>query len=158
VTFAGIVGSLLVPRLLALTTPVRLYLLIGVVGALFTGVLILAPHGPGTFALAMMGENAFQAAAFSAAFAITFRSVGSDNPLAATQVSLLTGAGNGPVTYMQILDGHAFGAAGVAGALGFDSAVSLAACAVMALWLWRRAEPELPAEVRASPPARGDFR
>lgn len=143
VTLAGIVGSLLVPRLLALTTPVRLYLLIGVVGALFTAVLILAPQGPRTFALAMLGENAFQAAAFSAAFAITFRSVGEDNPLAATQVSLLTGAGNGPVTYMQVLDGRAYGVAGIRGALAFDSAVSLAACAVMALWLWRRAQPEL---------------
>jgi MFS transporter, PAT family, beta-lactamase induction signal transducer AmpG len=142
VTLAGIVGSLVVPRLMALTTPIRLYLLIGVAGALFTAALALAPHAPGTFALAMLGENAFQAAAFSAAFAITFRSVGSGNPLAATQVSLLTGAGNGPVTYMQILDGRAYGAGGVAGALAFDSAVSLLACAAMALWLWRRRDPE----------------
>ena len=143
VTLAGIVGSLLVPRLLALTTPVRLYLLIGIVGALFTASLVLAPHGPATFALAMLGENAFQAAAFTAAFALTFRSVGSDNPLAATQVSLLTGAGNGPVTYMQVLDGRAYGMAGVTGALAFDSAISLLACAAMAFWLWRRPEPEL---------------
>ncbi|HEY1928406.1 MAG TPA: hypothetical protein VGG92_13145 [Caulobacteraceae bacterium] len=144
VTLAGIVGALLVPRLLRLTTPVRLYLLIGFVGALFTGSLILASQGPATFALAMLGENAFQAAAFTASFAITFRSVGSDNPLAATQVSLLTGAGNGPVTYMQILDGRAYGVAGVRGALAFDSVVSLAACAAMAAWLWRRVEPDLP--------------
>ncbi|HEY2048606.1 MAG TPA: hypothetical protein VGH03_04640 [Caulobacteraceae bacterium] len=144
VTLAGVVGSLLVPRLLAFTTPVRLYLLIGIVGALSTAILAVAPHSPTTFALAMIGQNAFQAAAFTAAFAITFRSVGQDNPLAATQVSLLTGAGNGPVTYMQILDGRAYGVAGIRGAFAFDSAVSLAACAVMALWLWRRAQPELP--------------
>ncbi|MBV8684012.1 MAG: MFS transporter [Caulobacteraceae bacterium] len=144
VTVAGIIGSLLVPRLLKLTTPVRLYLLIGSVGALFTAGLLLAPHGPATFAVAMIGENAFQAAAFTASFAITFRSVGTDNPLAATQVSLLTGAGNGPITYMQILDGRAYGAAGIAGAFAFDSAVSLVACAIMALWLWRRQEPDLP--------------
>ena len=144
VTVAGIVGSLLVPRLLGLTTPVRLYLIIGSVGALFTASLLLVPHGSATFAVAMIGENAFQAAAFTAAAAIAFRSIGSDNPLAATQISLLTGAGNGPITYMQVLDGRAFGVAGIMGAFAFDSAVSLAACVVMAAWLWRRKEPDLP--------------
>jgi MFS transporter, PAT family, beta-lactamase induction signal transducer AmpG len=144
VTLAGIVGSLVVPRLMTRIRPVRLYLLVGAVGALFTAALLLAPHAPWTFALAMLGENAFQAAAFSASIALTFRSVGQDNPLAATQVSLLTGAGNAPITYMQILDGRAYGAAGIAGALVCDSAVSLLACAVLALWLWRRAAPESP--------------
>jgi hypothetical protein len=69
---------------------------------------------------------------------------GSGNPLTATQVSLLTGTGIGLLTDLQILDGRADGLAGVRGALEFDSVVSLAACAVLAAWLWRRVEPDLP--------------
>jgi PAT family beta-lactamase induction signal transducer AmpG len=138
VMVAGVVGSLVVPRLIGRVAPVRLYLLIGAVGAVFTLALAVTRHTPATFALAMLGENLFQAAAFSASFAIAFQSLGEANPLAATQMALLTAAGNAPITYMQIVDGHAFGLGGVRGSLLADGGVSLVACLALAAWLWRR--------------------
>ncbi len=135
---AGILGSLLVPPLLDRMPPIWLYLLIGAFGATFTVLLIVLPKTPAVFALAMMGENTFQAASFSAMLAIAYRSLGDNNPLAATQVALLTGASNAPIVYMQIVDGHAFGLGGLTGSLATDAAISFFACAVLGLVLWGR--------------------
>jgi PAT family beta-lactamase induction signal transducer AmpG len=128
---AGILGSLTVPRLTARVAPFRLYLLIGAVGAVFTLCLIALPRTPATFGMAVLMENIFQAAAFTTVFTIAFRSLGENNPLAATQMSLLSAASSLPLAYMQVLDGHAFGAGGVTGGFLLDSLASLAACAVI---------------------------
>ena len=65
----------------------------------------------------MLGQNVFQAAAFSAANAITLRAIGHDNPLAATQFGVLVGATQIPLTYMQMIDGNAYGLGGVTATL-----------------------------------------
>ncbi len=121
----------------------------GALGAAFTLALVLAPRLPGTFAAGMVGENAFQAAAFSAANAIALMSLGRANPLAATQMALLTAASCAPINYMQMIDGHAFGLGGIAGSFLTDAGLSLVACAALAAWLWGW-RPE-PAEADALP-------
>jgi PAT family beta-lactamase induction signal transducer AmpG len=137
VLVAGICGALVVPLATRRLQPIRVYLLIGFLGALFTLALILAPRLPATFAAGMIGENAFQAAAFSAANAIALKSLGRANPLAATQMGLLTAASCAPINYMQIIDGHAYGMGGIPGSFLADAGISLAACAALAAWLWR---------------------
>jgi MFS transporter, PAT family, beta-lactamase induction signal transducer AmpG len=143
VAVAGVVGSLLVPGLAKRVAPRPLYLLVGGAGAAFTLILILLHRTPATFGLAMLGENVFQAAAFSVANVITLRTIGHDNPLAATQFGLLTGATVVPLSYMQSIDGGAYGFGGVTGSYLADALISGGACVLLALvlWLLRRGIP-----------------
>jgi PAT family beta-lactamase induction signal transducer AmpG len=143
VTLAGVFGSLLIPPLANRLPPRPLYLMVGIVGALFSLSLILAPRTPAVFGLALLGENIFQAGAFSVANVIALRSIGKDNPLAATQFGLLIAATGLPLIYMQYLDGQAYGWRGVNGTLLNDAAISGGACLLLALvfWLFRRRVP-----------------
>ena len=128
-------GSLLVP-VFARYVPLRpLYLLIGSVGALFTLTLIVLPHGPATFALAVAGENLFASAALAAATAIIFDTIGKDNPLAATQFSVLNAAVQLPPAYMQAIDGIGYGRGGLTGTLLTDAVISLITCGVLSFAL-----------------------
>jgi PAT family beta-lactamase induction signal transducer AmpG len=145
VSIAGVLGSLLIPGLSKRIEPRPLYLLVGGVGAAFTLACTLLPRSPATFGLAFLGENAFQAAAFAVANLIALRTIGHENPLAATQFGLLTAAYALPLIYMQVIDGQAYGVAGVAGSYLADALVSGGACVVLALvlWLFRRKTPAL---------------
>lgn len=139
VVLGGVVGSLLVPPMAERLAPRRLYLAIGAVGALFTLSLILLPKTPPLFAAAMVGQNVFQAAAMATANVVIFRAIGKDNPFAATQFSLLLAAMGLPLSYMQVLDGHAYGMAGLTGAYLTDAGLALVACVLLsALHLRRR--------------------
>ncbi len=142
---AGVAGSLLVLPISKRIPPRPLYLLVGAVGAAFTLTMILLPRAPATFGLALMGENVFQAAAFSVGNLIILRTIGKDNPLAATQFGLLNAASILPLTYMQVIDGQAYGLGGAGGSLAADALVSGAACALLAvvLWVFRRKVPVL---------------
>jgi PAT family beta-lactamase induction signal transducer AmpG len=135
VTVAGIIGSLFVPRLANRISARVLYLAIGAAGALFTLALVMLPRTPSIFLLAMMGENIAQSAALATANVVIFRTMGKDNPLAATEFAILTAAVTIPITYMQVLDGHAYGRGGLAGTYFTDAGLGLAACAAMALVL-----------------------
>jgi PAT family beta-lactamase induction signal transducer AmpG len=134
---AGIVGSfLLFP--LARRFPLRpVYLAIGIVGAIFTLSLLALPRQPWTFAVAITGENLFQAVAFATANAIAFDVIGPDNPFAATLFTVLLAATNLPITYMQFLDGRGYDWHGLTGAFLVDAAVSIAACALLGWMLTR---------------------
>lgn len=139
-TIAGIIGSLLLPVLVRRFRSVPLILLylgIGTVGALFTVALVALRKTPATFALAFLGENVFQALAFTTEVAITFEVIGRDNPLAATQFGLLTSATVLPIVGMGMLDGRAYGWRGLTGSLAVDGGLCLAACLTMVL-LFRR--------------------
>jgi PAT family beta-lactamase induction signal transducer AmpG len=137
-TMAGILGSLAVPPLLRLLRPLWLYLAIGVSGALFTLFLSLLPHAPWVFALAMLGENIFQSAALAIEFTICLRSIGQDSAFAATQFAVLNSAANLPLTYMQAMDGQAYGWRGFGGTMLFDAGLGLLACGVLAVLALRR--------------------
>ena len=137
ISVAGVVGSLAIPILVRFVAPRPLYLMVGALGAAFTLVVTLLAHTPLTFGVAMLGENLFQAASFSVGNAIVLRTIGHDNPLAATQFALLNSAAGFPLTYMQFIDGHAYDAmGGVNGSFIAYAAISGAACALLALILW----------------------
>jgi PAT family beta-lactamase induction signal transducer AmpG len=110
---------------------------IGTVGSLFTLLLLLLPRTPITFAIAFLGENVVQALSFTAAVAICFATIGRNNPLAATQFSLLTSATVIPILYMGVLDGRVYGGHGLTRMYLVDGGLSLAACAMMAIVMWR---------------------
>jgi PAT family beta-lactamase induction signal transducer AmpG len=144
VTIAGAVGSLMVPRLGGNLRATFLYVAIGAAGACFTLSLIVMPRTPAVYALAMIGENVFQAAAFAAQYAIVFDTIGKNNPLAATQFTFLTAAPSLPITYMQAVDGHFYGTNGLIGAYLVDGGASLVVCAFLFIllrrWGWLRKE------------------
>lgn len=131
----GSAACLSVPLLLRWSPPLGAYLCIGAAGAAFTLLLPLAPRTPAWFAVAFLGENVFQAASFTTAVAITFRTIGRNNPLAATQFSLLTSVTVVPILYMGVLDGHVFGQGRIVTMMLVDGGVSAVACGFMALVL-----------------------
>lgn len=135
-TVAGAAACLLLPFLARRVRPLPLYLMIGSAGSLFTLALLLLPRTPLTFAIAFLGESSVQALSFTAAVAICFVTIGSKNPLAATQFSLLTSATVLPILYMGVLDGRMYGGHGLARMYLVDGSLSLAACLVMAAVLW----------------------
>ncbi|MGH8113584.1 MAG: MFS transporter [Rhodanobacteraceae bacterium] len=142
---SGIVGSLVLP-LLAKRLPLRpLYLTIGIVGGLFTLGLLLLPRTQGVFALAFLGEGLFQALAITCAIAITFETIGRDNPLAATTFSVLSAALNFPIVYMIAVDGRGYQWHGVAGSFIADAGVGILSCLLLVLLLrWMRLKPGIP--------------
>lgn len=137
VSLAGVAGSLLVPPLTRRASPVVIYLLAGLIGASFTLTLIALPRDMTIFAIAVLGQNMFQGAAFTAANSITLRVIGHDNPLAATQFGVLIGVTQIPLTYMQMIDGHAYDHGGIGASFAVDALVSGGACVILAL-LYRR--------------------
>ena len=149
VAIAGVVGSLTIPQLNKRIEPRPLYLLVGGFGALFTLILTVLPRTPATFGLAMLGENVFQAASFSVQNVIILRTIGHDNPLAATQFGLLIAASSVPLSYMQVIDGQAYGLGAVGGSYLADALISGSACVLLALLLWmlRRRTAALAAAV-----------
>lgn len=150
VTFAGVLACLLGGQFCK-RLPLRpLYLGVGIVGSLFTFSLLLLPRDPAAFAIATIGENAFQALAFTAMTALTLRTVGSANPLAATECSVLIAAANLPLVYMQFIDSHAYTLGGVPAAFRMDAAISIAVCACLAALLaWLRLRSPDEAEAMA---------
>jgi len=149
VTAAGLVGSLAVPALARRAPTTGLYIGIGLIGALFTLSLVVLPHTPAQFALAIIGQNVAQSAALALNTVIALQSLGKNNPFAATQFGLLTSAAALPITYMQLLDGQAYGRGGLTLMYLTDGGLGLAACLVMALlfrlWSRRRMSVALPA-------------
>jgi PAT family beta-lactamase induction signal transducer AmpG len=135
VTVAGVVGALSIAPILRRSSPLTIYLLVGGAGALFTLSMIVLPLTPAVFALAIIGENFFQSAAFTVQNTIILRTIGEDNPLAATQFAILLAAISLPISYMQAIDGQAYGYGGVAGSFMADGILTLAACALLALAL-----------------------
>jgi PAT family beta-lactamase induction signal transducer AmpG len=140
-SLAGAAACLLLPLLARWIKSLPIYLLIGTVGSLFTLTLLLLPRTPATFAIAFLGEDVVQALSFTAAVAICFATIGRNNPLAATQFSLLTSATVIPILYMGLLDGRVYGGHGIARMYLIDGALSLVACALMAAILWLLARP-----------------
>jgi len=141
VLMGGITGCLIFP-LINRRLPLRyLYLAIGMAGSIFTLGLILLPHTPATFALALIGENVFQAVSITASTAIAFETIGHNNPLAATSYCLMISSFNIANTYMLVVDGWGYSRRGVAGCYAADAILSLAASLLLAallVWLSRR--------------------
>jgi PAT family beta-lactamase induction signal transducer AmpG len=132
VVVAGVAGCLLF-AVIGHIMPLRyLYLAIGAAGAIFTLALILLPRTPLSFAVALIGENIFQSISITASTAISFETVGRNNPLAATTYCLMVSSFNIANTYMLMVDGWGYARGGVSGSYAADALVSLAACGVLA--------------------------
>ncbi|MGA8042097.1 MAG: MFS transporter [Terracidiphilus sp.] len=130
---SGIIGSLLFP-VIARRAPLRfLYLGNGILGAVFTLLLIAIPRAPWAFTLALLGLYLFQALAFSIQLGIVFEAIGPDNPLASTTFAFLTAATNVPVTYMMVIDGRGYTLAGITGSFATDAFISIATCLLLGL-------------------------
>jgi MFS transporter, PAT family, beta-lactamase induction signal transducer AmpG len=135
VLVAGIAGCLMFPLVDGLL-PVRyLYLAIGVVGSIFTLLLLALPHTPWAFAAALIGENVFQSLSITASTAITFATIGRGNAFAATIYCLMVSAFNVANTYMLVVDGWGYAWRGVVGSYVLDACVSLSACVLLTLLL-----------------------
>ena len=144
VLLGGACGCLVFPMIHRLLPPRSLYLSIGIVGSLFTLGLILIPHTPLAFAIALIGQNVFQALAFTASTAIQFDAIGRHNPLSATAWCLMISAYNVPISYMLFVDGSGYSWRGITGSYLVDGAVSLVTCLLLAtaLLLYKRRASE----------------
>ena len=117
----------------------ELYLSVEIVGGLFTLSLLFLPHNPAAFTVAKLGQNAFQALAFTVSTALALQTVGHGNALAATEYSILTCATNLPLFYMQFIDSHAYTLRGLPGAFTTDAGISIAVCVLLlGLLAWLR--------------------
>jgi PAT family beta-lactamase induction signal transducer AmpG len=131
VLLGGICGCFIFP-LIDRLLPLRfLYLGIGITGSLFTLALIAMAHTPVTFALALIGENIFQALAITASTAIAFETIGRSNPLAATTYCLMVSAFNVSIFYMLFVDGWGYARSGVGGSYAADAGFSLLFCLIL---------------------------
>jgi PAT family beta-lactamase induction signal transducer AmpG len=149
--FLGGISGCLIFRLIDRLLPLRLlYLAVGIAGSIFTLALILMPHTPTAFAVALIGENAFQGLAITISIAIAFETIGRANPLAATIFCLMSSAFNVPISYMLIVDGSGYARHGIAGSYVADASLSLIASLLLAallIWLARnREQPKTLAE------------
>ena len=135
VLVAGIAGCLMFPLIDRLLPVSFLYLAIGVVGSIFTLMLLALPRTPWAFAAALIGENVFQSLSITASTAITFATIGRSNPFAATTYCLMVSAFNVANTYMLVVDGWGYAWRGVAGSYVVDACASLSACLLLSLLL-----------------------
>jgi MFS transporter, PAT family, beta-lactamase induction signal transducer AmpG len=152
VLIGGISGCFLF-RLIDRLLPLRLlYLAIGAAGAAFTLALMVLPRMPATFAVALIGENVFQALAITASTAIAFETIGRRNPLAATTYCLMISASNIPISYMLFVDGAGYARHGVAGSYAADASSSLCASLLLGaflIWHMRRTQTKPPSLAQA---------
>ena len=141
VLIAGIAGCSVFPLVDRLLPVRHLYVAIGALGALFTLLLLTLPRAPWTFAAALIGENIFQSLSITASTAITFATIGRNNPFAATTYCLMVSAFNVANTYMLVVDGWGYAWRGVSGSYVVDAGVSLLACFLLTALLLKAPRP-----------------
>lgn len=133
--FPGLLGCFFFP-IIARKIPLRFfYLANGIVGSLFTLSLIVLPHGPWSFGMAVFGEFLFQAVSFSIQIGIIFEAIGPDNPLAATTFAFLTAATNLPATLVMLADGRAYTNLGLTGEFTVDALIGITTCVLAGILL-----------------------
>jgi MFS transporter, PAT family, beta-lactamase induction signal transducer AmpG len=141
VAAGGIVGCLVFPALSRLMPLRPLYLTVGIVGAFCTLGLILLPRTPASYAILLITENLFQSLAITTSIAVTFETIGRDNPLASTTFCFVVSAYSMPISYMLYIDAFGFAYGGITGSLAIDAITGILASVllgVMLLWLSRR--------------------
>ena len=115
----------------------NVYVVTGLGGALFALSLIWSPHTLVAFAVGVLGYNFCQGMNYTAFTALQYEIVGPANPLAATQIGLLTASGNLPISYMTAIDGRVYAAHGLTGMLAMDAGMSVLAGTVLLFVLGR---------------------
>jgi len=135
VSAGGIVGCLVFPALSRLMPLRPLYLTVGLVGALGTLGLILLPHTPTSYAIVLIAENLFQSLAITTSIAVTFETIGRNNPLASTTFCFIASAYGVPISYMLYVDAFGFARGGITGSLAIDAFTGILASALLGLML-----------------------
>jgi MFS transporter, PAT family, beta-lactamase induction signal transducer AmpG len=143
VALGGIAGCLIFPALSRLMPLRPFYLAVGVAGAICTLSLIPLPRVPASFAIVLIAENLFQCLAITACTAITFETIGQNNPLASTTFCFLGSAYGVPISYMLYVDAFGFARGGMSGALAIDAITGILASSLlgaMLFWLARKSK------------------
>lgn len=109
------------------------YIVAGFGGAAAALALIWAPHTLVFFAAGVLVYNFFQGINYTAFTSFEFEIVGPGNPLASTQIALLTAASNLPISYMTAIDGHFHTTHGLSGMLAVDGLSSIAVGTILLL-------------------------
>ncbi len=104
------------------------YILTGLIAAFVTGAMMFAPRTMLIFTIGRLLYSFLEGINFAIYSAYLYELVGRDNPLAGTQVSLLSAASCLPIVYMTALDGFGFDLGGMTGMLAMDTFVAVAAC------------------------------
>jgi PAT family beta-lactamase induction signal transducer AmpG len=104
----------------------NVYLLTGFGGAAAALAMIRLPHTLTFFAIGVLAYVFFQGINYTAFSSLCFEIVGPGNPLASTQMAVLSAAANVPITYMTAVDGHFHTLYGVTGMLLIDAGCSIA--------------------------------
>lgn len=128
------------------------YVLAGFGGAMAALAMIWMPHTLHYYALSVLAYNFFQGINYTAFSAFEYEIIGPANPLAATQIALLTAAANAPISYMTFFETRLYTNHGLPGMLGVD-AVSSIVVGILLLLVFRRFVPksaELPLQAAAS--------
>jgi PAT family beta-lactamase induction signal transducer AmpG len=121
----GCVAAVYVSRWIS----VRLaYILTGLIAAVVTGVMMFSPRTMLVFTVGRLLYSFLEGINFAIYSAYLYELVGPNNPLAGTQVSLLSAASCLPIVYMTALDGFGFDLGGMTGMLAMDTFVAVAAC------------------------------
>lgn len=144
----GIVGCLVFPAVSRLMEPRRLYLMVGLIGSVFTLGMSMLPHTPVSFATILIAENLFQGLAITISMAVIFDTIGRDNPLASTTFCFIGSAYGVPISYMIYADAFGYTRGGIAGSLVVDALLGMVASVLLGLmlvWLGRRAKGRLAA-------------
>ena len=136
VALGGIAGCLIFPALSRLMPLRPFYLAVGIVGAVCTLSLIFLPRVPATFAIVLIAENLFQCLAITASTAITFETIGQNNPLASTTFCFLLSAYGVPISYMLYVDAFGFARGGISGALAIDAVTGIVASSLLGAMLF----------------------
>jgi hypothetical protein len=120
------------------------YILAGLGGAAAALALIWMPHTLEFYATGVLTYNFFQGINYTALTAFEFEIVGPGNPLASTQIALLTAASNLPISYMTAVDGHFHTTHGLGGMLAVDAGSSIAVGTLLLLAFRRFASNTSP--------------
>jgi MFS transporter, PAT family, beta-lactamase induction signal transducer AmpG len=109
------------------------YISAGFGGAAAALALIWMPHTLVYFVAGVLAYNFFQGINYTALTAFEFEIVGPGNPLASTQIALLTAASNLPISYMTAIDGHFHTTHGLRGMLAVDGLSSIVVGTILLL-------------------------
>jgi len=101
------------------------YVIAGFGGAAAALALIWMPHTIVFYATGVLVYNFFQGINYTAFSSFEYEIVGPGNPLAATQIAVLTAAANLPISYMTKVDGHFNATHGLTGMFAVDAVSSI---------------------------------
>lgn len=120
----------------------KVYICAGSATSIATGVAMFCPRSAASYAVLVLLYNFCQGINFTALTAIVFQLTGNENPLAATQMSLLFSAANLPTSYVTWLDGRGYAAFGLPGMLATDTLLMMV-FGVLLLVAFYRFDPAL---------------